>query len=209
MPLQNRVDPFGNLHAVEARGTLMGNRGGRFHTAEQSLHTRRWATRAGITCLCGFKNRKREVWGNSYTELFFLDEVTALSAGHRPCFECRNTAAKAFQRGFAGHSPNDFSETGFSAPEIDKILHLQRLNNRHKRVHAANIDDLPDGAMVLWQDAPHAIRGPYLLAWSFEGYTSAVQRPTAQTVAVLTPAASVAALRVYTPAFHDSAARFF
>lgn len=209
MPLQNRVDPFGNLHAVEARGTLMGNRGGRFHTAAQSLNARRWATRAWITCLCDFKDRKREVWGNSYTELFFLDEVTALSAGHRPCFECRNADAKAFQRDFAEHSPNDFSVTGFSAAEMDKILHLQRLNNRKKRVHEANIDGLPDGAMVLWLDAPHAIRGPCLLAWSFEGYTSAVRRPRAQTVAVLTPAASVTALRVYTPAFHDSAAQFF
>ena len=181
----------------------MGNRGGRFHTSAKSLNARHWATRAWITCQCHFKDRRREVWGNSYTELFFLDEVTSLSAGHRPCFECRKVDAKAFQRGFAegftGH---------FSAPDMDRILHVERLSNGQKRVHQGNIDTLPDGTMLLWQNAPYALRGDRLLAWSFEGYISAVDRPLAQTVTILTPATSVSALRIYTPAFHDSAARF-
>ena len=30
MPLQNRCDPFGALVATAARGTMMGNRGGKF-----------------------------------------------------------------------------------------------------------------------------------------------------------------------------------
>ena len=34
--------------------------------------------------------------GDGYTEIFFLDEATALAAGHRPCFECRRDAARAF-----------------------------------------------------------------------------------------------------------------
>ena len=41
MPLQNRVDPFGELNAVAARGTLFGNRGGRFHTDARTLTRRR------------------------------------------------------------------------------------------------------------------------------------------------------------------------
>ena len=36
------------------------------------------------------------VMGRGYTELFFLDEATALAAGHRPCFECRRADARAF-----------------------------------------------------------------------------------------------------------------
>ena len=69
--------------------TVFRNRGGRFHTDEQTLTQRRWVSRTWICCVLEFKNRHRDVWGRSYTELFFLDEVTALAAGHRPCFECR------------------------------------------------------------------------------------------------------------------------
>ena len=96
MPLQNRVDPFGELFADRARGLFMGNRGGRLHTAQRTLTRRRWTSRAWICCVLDFNNRRRSVWGNSYTELFFLDEPTALAAGHRPCFECRRKDAEAF-----------------------------------------------------------------------------------------------------------------
>jgi hypothetical protein len=96
MPLQNRVDPFGELFADLARGTFMGNRGGRFHTETRTLTARRWAARQWICCELAFKGRHREVWGRFYTELFFLDEPTALAAGHRPCFECRRQDAEGF-----------------------------------------------------------------------------------------------------------------
>src|ERR1041385_7214414 len=96
MPLQNRVDPFGALFADPARGTFMGNRGGRFHTDARTLTARRWASRQWICRVLAFKGRHRDVWGRFYTELFFLDEPTALAAGHRPCFECRRADAENF-----------------------------------------------------------------------------------------------------------------
>ena len=74
----------------------MGNRGGRLHDAQRKLSARRWVNRAWICCKLAFNNRHRKVWGNSYTELFFLDEVTAFAAGHRPCFECRRKDAERF-----------------------------------------------------------------------------------------------------------------
>src|ERR1700676_704068 len=89
MPLQNRVTPFGELVAVPARGTLFGNRGGRFHTDARTLTARRWASRQWICCVLDFGSR-------FYPELFLLDEPTALAAGHRPCFECRRKDAKTF-----------------------------------------------------------------------------------------------------------------
>src|SRR5579863_10770447 len=101
MTLQNRVDPFGNLNAVAARGTMFGNRGGRFHTDSKTLTARRWASRQWICCLLDFKGRQRDVWGRFYTELFFLDEVTAFAAGHRPCFECRRQDALRFRQAFS------------------------------------------------------------------------------------------------------------
>ena len=95
-------------------GTLMGNRGGKFHRDDKSLRARRWASRRWITCETEFRNRHRDVWGRGYTELFFLDEVTSLAAGHRPCFECRRLEAKAFC-------------DGMKPDEVDRLLHEQRL----------------------------------------------------------------------------------
>ena len=68
MPLPNRADPFGNLIATSARGTLLGNRGGRFHADGQPLTRRRWASKQWNCCEPRFKNRHRAVWGDGYTE---------------------------------------------------------------------------------------------------------------------------------------------
>ncbi|MET0192678.1 MAG: hypothetical protein ABW200_04810, partial [Hyphomicrobiaceae bacterium] len=97
MPLQNRVTPAGEIIATPHRGLMMGNRGGCFHRPDQTLKARRWATRQWIACLLDFKGRRRQLMQpNRYTELFFLDEATALAAGHRPCFECRRASATCF-----------------------------------------------------------------------------------------------------------------
>jgi hypothetical protein len=96
MPLQNRVDPFGNLFRTPARGTMMGNRGGVLHANREIIRphkSRRW-----IMCVLEFKDRHRIVMSERrYTELFFLDEATALAAGHRPCRECRRERFSAHQ----------------------------------------------------------------------------------------------------------------
>src|SRR5215831_12936158 len=170
MPLPNRVDPFGDLFADASRGSLFGNRGGRFHRDDRTLGLRRWVSRAWICCRLEFKGRHREVWGRGYTELFFLDEPTALAAGHRPCFECRRADATAFAAAWAraqglGAAPR--------ADPMDEVLHAQRLEGRDKRRHRAALDDLPDGAMIVLDDAPLAVRGDALLPWSFAGYRPA------------------------------------
>ena len=99
--MQNRVTPFGEIVTSEARGTLMGNRGC-LHDQHRALSGRRWTTRAWVTCLLSFKGRRRQLMRpGHYTELFFLDEATALSAGHRPCAECRREAFRRFVDGWA------------------------------------------------------------------------------------------------------------
>ena len=51
-----------------------------------------------VTCRLQFKDRRRPVMApGKYTELFFLDEATALAAGHRPCNECRKDRFRAFK----------------------------------------------------------------------------------------------------------------
>jgi hypothetical protein len=98
MPLQNRVTPEGEIIATPHRGLMLGNRGGAFHLPSRTIGHRRWATRQWIACVLEFKGRHRAAMmqPNRYTELFFLDEATALSAGHRPCFECRRRDAEHF-----------------------------------------------------------------------------------------------------------------
>src|ERR1700723_4438552 len=118
----------------------MGNRGGRFHTDAKTLTARRWASRQWICCVLDFKNRRRNVWGRFYTELFFLDEPTALAAGHRPCFECRRQAAKAFIAAFPG-APSHVEA-------MDEALHRERVEDRRKPVWRARLGKLPDGAMI-------------------------------------------------------------
>jgi len=203
MPLQNRVTPFGELLAVPARGTLFGNRGGRFHTDAKTLTARRWASRQWICCVLDFKGRQRDVWGRFYTELFFLDEPTALAAGHRPCFECRRKEAEDFaERWRVAHRlrrrPYAF--------EMDEVLHRQRLQGRAKRLHRRNIDGLPNGALVALAGNAFAVRGDRILRWTPQGYDAEKPRPRGGTVEALTPPAILAVLAAgYEPRWHPSA----
>jgi hypothetical protein len=203
MPLQNRVTPFGELLALPARGTLFGNRGGRFHTDAKTLTARRWASRQWICCVLDFKGRQRDVWGRFYTELFFLDEPTALAAGHRPCFECRRKDAEAFAEHWRAAHRLRRRPYAF---EMDEALHRERLHGRAKRLHRRDIDALPDGAFVALSGDAFAARGDRLLHWTPQGYDAEKPRPCGGTVDVLTPPAILAVLVAgYAPRWHPSA----
>jgi hypothetical protein len=203
MRLQNRVDPFGELFADPARGTFMGNRGGRFHTPARTLTARRWASRQWICCVLTFKERHRDVWGRFYTELFFLDEPTALAAGHRPCFECRRQEADTFAEFWRiAHRLRRRPR----AAEMDQLLHRERLQGRAKRRHRRSIDGLPDGVVVALDGTAFALRGDALLRWTPQGYDGRMPRPRRVIVEVLTPPAIVAVLSAgYRPRWHASA----
>jgi hypothetical protein len=208
MPLPNRVDPFGELIAVPARGLLFGNRGGRFHRDDRTLATRRWASRQWICCRLTFKGRQREVWGAGYTELFFLDEPTALAAGHRPCFECRRRDAQAFAKAMAA---GRHWRTPPRAPEMDRFIHAERLDGRTKRRHRQPIDDLPDGAFLTLPGEPEiafAVLGGDLLRWTPAGYAPRRRRPAGIDVDVLTPPSILSALLGgYQPLWHPTAGK--
>jgi hypothetical protein len=198
--LQNRVDPFGNLVVVPAHGMLMGNRGGRLHNAERRLGARRWVSKQWICCRLEFNSRHRHVWGDGYTELFFLDEVTAFAAGHRPCFECRRRDAEDFARLFSGRPQRA------SATAMDYLLHAERLDGKAKRTHRRDIDTLPDGAMIAIGDAAFAARGGTLLRWTQSGYAETKPRPRSVPVDVLTPPSILSVLeRGYRPLWHPTA----
>jgi len=200
MPLQNRVDPFGNLFATPVRGLLMGNRGGRLHDAQRKLGSRRWVSKQWICCKLAFNNRHRTVWGEGYSELFFLDEVTAFATGHRPCFECRRRDAENFAVLFSGKKQRA------SAAAMDKVLHGERLAGQDKRMHRRGIDELPDGAVIAIDGDAFAVRGERLLRWTPAGYAEAQPRPRRIETQVLTPPAMLAVLsRGYALFWHPSA----
>ncbi|MPY95749.1 MAG: hypothetical protein GEV08_22655 [Acidimicrobiia bacterium] len=204
MALQNRVTPRGDLVAVVERGTFMGNRG-RLH--DEHRRVRRWADgRRWIICVLEFRGRHRRVMApNRYTELFFLDEATALAAGHRPCYECRREDYQRFLGAWLAARPSRSDGAKVRAEELDRALDAERRQGRHRRTFAGHVDELPDGAMVERDGEAALVLGGRLLTWSPGGYGPARPAPTA-TLTVLTPASTVAALRQgYQPVLHPSA----
>jgi hypothetical protein len=210
VPLQNRVAPDGSLHAVPERGTMLGNRGGKFHRDDRTLGKRRWASEHWICCELHYKGTHHEAMGKGYTSLFFLDEVTALAAGHRPCFFCRRAEAKEFL--------GDERVT-----EFDRQLHRERTSTSKFVIPAGagihsdamkwapafaevTISKLPDGTMFESDGAFFAKRGPRLLRWSFGGYMEAVAVNPAMRLNVLTAPSIIAILaRGFQPRWHPSA----
>lgn len=204
MTLQNRVTPFGAVVAVPQRGTLTGNRGIIHDPATRTLLTRRWTTKAWIACVCAFRDRRREVMArHSWTELFFLDEATALAAGHRPCFYCRRADAKAFQAAWAAGNRVDIPR----APAMDAVLHAERLQHRAKRLHPLPdpVSALPSGTMVAAGGDACVIVSGRPWRWSFDGYRRAAAGSGFD--ALITPPSTVATMAAgYRPALHPSLA---
>lgn len=176
----------------------MGNRGGRIHDPKsKTLLKRRWASRRWIICVTEFKNRQREVMGKGYTELFFLDEVSALAAGHRPCFECRRQAASTF----AEIWQDEFgSIDGSVADQMDMVLHRERIVTP-QHINRRQIEELPDGSMIRVDQACLAKHDGKFRTWSGTGFGQPVDIPAE--AALLTPPSTVAVLKNgYKPTWH-------
>lgn len=192
MPLQNRVTPFGEIVAIEQRGMFMGNRGIIHDPATRTLLKRRWTNKAWIICTCEFRGVKRKIMSKrSWTELFFLDEATALAAGHRPCYYCRRDAALRFAQAWA--RAHGLNEVG--AVEIDAHLHEQRLQNGAKRIHPLHDTParLPDGTMLVASGEAYVIAAGLAYRWCESGYAAPRALPRAD--GLLTPPSTVATLR--------------
>jgi len=142
--------------------------------------------------------------------LFFLDEATALAAGHRPCAECQHARFLAFCNAWGLAQRDGETSARPTAQGIDDRLHAERVApDRFKRSFVALLDGLPDGVFVtvpVWGDKAYLVRGGYLLAWSPGGYDERRGRPKRAEVKVLTPPSTVAAIRAgYAPHVHPSA----
>lgn len=202
-PARNRVTPLGEIEAFPLRGAWTGNRG--------ILHRDREIVRfhAGdlwIVCALEFRGRWREQWlPGHFTFLYFHDEAVSLAAGHRPCGECRRPAYNAYREAWAaglGVPPP-------SAREMNRHLHGERIHrgSHRRRLHELPWRGLPDGAFVLHEESPALVLGGDLVEWSREGYGRRQQRPRRGRATVVTPPASLAALRAGYPVQIDAAAR--
>ena len=213
MPLCNRVAPDGSLHAVAARGMFTGNRGIIHDPATKTLTGRRWSNKSWIACTCQWKATRRAVFGKNaasggagWSELFFLDEVTALAAGHRPCFFCRRMEAKAFAEACAG--------TGLTkAKQFDQRLHGERRLSSILAPRHFGFDELPvlpDGTIVQAATLFLALKQRHALPWSFTGYGAPVElgQLANQAITLVTPGLVLVALASgYQPAWHQSAVK--
>jgi hypothetical protein len=204
MPLQNRVTPFSTIEAVPHRGLFMGNRG-RLHDDQRRLVTTGWRSRAWLICVLEFRGRRRTVMApGRYTELFFLDEAVALAAGHRPCAECRRPAFRAFIAAWAGTSGGPAR-----AAALDEALHRERVARiRGTERWRATAGSLPFGAFFA---LPESTRAPFVklnsaaAGWSHAGYTQLRLLPDSLEVELITPPATLGALRAgYRPVLHPS-----
>jgi hypothetical protein len=206
MPLQNRVTPLGELIATPERGLVYGNRGC-LHDDDGRIR-RRYATKRWIACRLRFRDRHRAplMAPGRYTELFFLDEVTALAAGHRPCGECRWADHEQLLALWADLHPHQRG-----ADAIDRQLHEERLvaGTRRRRCHRRPLAELPDGTFILREGAPWLVLGTQLLAWTAGGYTTRGPRPRGEQAIVITPPSLVALLGTrrlpVVPLFHPTA----
>jgi len=205
VPRRNRVTPLSELVADPARGLVYGNRGC-LHDGHGRI-VRGHAVRRWIACRLEFKGRRRElVRPGRYTELFFLDEATALAAGHRPCAECRRADYDALRALWRSLHPADAA----GADAIDDRLHAERLEpGGGRRLHDAGFADLPDGAFVLRDGAPWLVRGAHLRRWTPGGYADRAERPACGAASLVTPPSLVALLRAerapLVPFLHESA----
>lgn len=199
MPLQNRVTPFGEIVRANWRGALTGNRGC-LHDDNGELGVRRWRHQNWVCCLTEFRGRKRDPMPpNRWTALFFWDEAVALTAGHRPCGECRYRDYHRFMdawhaAGLPGQGPR----------EVDRHLHAARVTRKRDQVRfEAKTSDLPDGTFVMVAEAEHCP----MLIWEGRLWHLSPEDgkyfdagPVPQAVTVLTPRPMVDVIRAgYAP----------
>ncbi len=156
MTLRNRVTPLSELIADPAHGLVYGNRGC-LHDAAGQIR-RRYNGKRWIACRLEFRGwlRRPLLQPGRFTELVFLDDATALAAGHRPCALCRREDYVSF-----GAAWNRVHPGADGADEIDAQLHAERVapTTRAQLHTTARLGELPDGAFVLVDGEPWVVAG--------------------------------------------------
>jgi hypothetical protein len=210
MPRQNRVDPWGDLHAVTARGMFTGNRGCLVNDVGDIVRHCRGSL--WITCLTRFRDWQHPLAEpGRWTPLFFLDDAVALAAGHRPCGLCRRDEYLGYRDAVTAAMASD---TPLLAMELNRRLASERhqrgrglVRANDRRLWTTDINLLPAGVIIVDdQSRPCLLLENHRQRFSFEGWQAPEERPRAAMVSVLTPPTSVAALgHGFSPVLHPTA----
>ena len=202
MPLQNRVDPFSRIHAVEARGLFTGNRGILHDPDTQTLKKQSWTTEGWVICtlvpLPGRQKRERLMSRGRWSELFFLDEAVGLAAGHRPCYGCRKAEASAFRDAAGVKKVSDLN----SAINAEMKPHL-RVRSPVPR-ETCRPAELPDYAFFAVGSSAFLKLGDSARRFNWTGYSAPEHLP--DEALRLTPQITLNALaNGYRPVLHPTA----
>ena len=212
MPRQNRVDPWGDLHAEPDRGLFTGNRGCLVDASGRLVRHHRGSL--WITCVTRYRDWEHPLdKPGTWTPLFFLDDAVALAAGHRPCGLCRRDDYLAYR---SAVSVTGAADGPVLASELNRRLASERLmrgrglNRASDRVlWSARLDQLPSGVVITDHEtrSSHLVTGGSVQAFTFGGWGDPIDRPSGIEVLVLTPQTSVRALQNgFVPRLHPTAA---
>ncbi len=178
----NLVDPQGTIVQGVAPFTFFGNRGV-VHKGDRIV--KEYQNLEWIYCSTkGLSTPKEFMREGLYTELFFLDEATALAAGHRPCGRCQSHRLTEFVSAWQGVIDPDAT-----LAEIDTLLHSVRIDTSgSKSIYREDSSSLPDGVMIKEPNhgQPLLLTNGHVYPWTPQGYGVRMPRPSGA-VEVLTP----------------------
>ena len=228
MPRRNRVDPWGDHHATEARGMFTGNRGCLVDDNGDVVRHHRGSL--WITCLTEYRDWQHPLAApRTWTPLFFLDDAVALAAGHRPCGLCRRADYLAYRaavtvgqgrtdllaEGSSGSGRGGTADRPVLAAELNRRLAQERLRRGRGPDRAADrilsigqLDELPVGAVIVDPDRgePQLLTRDHVQPFGFGGWGSPSPRPVGVVVEILTPPTSIVALaNGFEPMLHATA----
>ena len=210
--------PHGLLAASEPRHAARRARrrpGARARLRQPRLPARRRAAgsaaiyngRRWIACRLEFRGwlRRPLLQPGRFTELFFLDEATAMAAGHRACALCRREDYVRLGEIWRSLHPADEERTPSTPPCMANVGTPRRgraaargrgWTAAGRDVRAARRPALPGGRRTA-------------AAWSAGGYSAGVPRPAGGRATVITPPSLVGVLRAgwrpLVPLLHPSA----
>jgi hypothetical protein len=185
----------------------MGNRGILHDDGNKIIKP--WAHKAWVTCLLEFKGitRPKPFSQGNYSELFFLDEVTAFAAGHRPCAYCQRARHLEFKDAWVRANVPEELRASTKMPDIDKVIHAERaIFGGGKKTYDAPLVELPTGSMFEYENTAYLVATRGYLPWSFNGYGTPRHIDPRAIVKVLTPRSIVRAFaEAFMPRVHPCA----
>lgn len=185
MSLENRVDPSSKIYKSNQKTSLLGNRG-ILHTEDNKI-TRNYRSKNWVICLLEEYDKNNEIHKDN-TELFFLDEATAFSAGHRPCEQCNKKRYDYFLQLWLKGNTSIFDRTTKSITAIDKIIHNQRIKNNKQVTYLCLFNLLPNGTFIQIEENFYIVWDLKIYKWHCSKYKETnIEIPLNKEVWVTTP----------------------